>query len=322
VTATPNATRTGTGALRRLLFENFGLKAFSLIASLALFGIVRGAEDAQRSIFVDVVAVVPAETSGRILLSDIPDRVQVTLRGSSPLVQSIRRDDVPPIQVSLEDTTARLYYFDPERIEVPAGVEILQIVPPTIPLQWADRAERSLPVQPTLDGRPANGLMLAGPPEVRPATATVSGPAPQISPLDHLTTDPIPINGLTAGRYERRVELMRLPPHAEYVGESEVTVGFEIAPQVAERTLPRLEVAVVGGTVRELRPGRVRVQLRGAPTVLDGMDPLSIVPYVDVTALPEGATGAQSLPVRVRGIPDGTELVDIEPADVLATPTR
>ncbi|UJR79797.1 YbbR-like domain-containing protein [Sandaracinus amylolyticus] len=309
------------GFVRNLIFENFPLKVFSLVASLALFSLVRGAEDAQRSLFVDVVAVLPDASTGRILLSDIPDRVRVTLRGSRSLLNSIRRDDIPPIQVTLDDTRARLYYFDPERIEVPAGVEITQIAPATIALQWADRAERRLPVHPTIDGRPAPGLMLAGPPEVRPPSAVITGPAPEISPLDHVTTDPIALAGLEAGRHERRVALMHLPPHAEYEGDAMVTVVVDIAPQVAERSLPRLEVAVVGGEVRELRPARVRVRVRGAPQVLDGMDALGVVPYVDVSEL-EPTAGGQSVPVRVRGIPDGVELVDVEPPDVLAMPSR
>lgn len=307
--------------LRNLIFENLPLKILSLVASLALFSLVRGAEDAQRSVFVDVVAVLPDPDADRMLLSDIPDRVRVTLRGSNALLRSIRGGDIPPIQVTLDDTHARLYYFDPERIEIPAGVEITQIAPATIPLQWADRAERPLPVQPTIDGRPGPGLMLAGPPQVRPTTVTVVGPAPEISPLDHVTTDPITIAGLEAGRYERRVPLMRLPPHAEYEDEQAATVTFEIAPQIAERSLPRLEVAVVGGTAREVRPSRVRVRVRGAPATLDGMDAMQVVPYVEVGALdPSG--GAQAVPVRVRGVPEGVELVDVEPADVLVTPTR
>ncbi len=308
-------------SLRSLIFDNLLLKVLSIVASLALFSIVRGAEDAQRSVFVDVVAVLPHSTSNRILLSDIPDRVRVTLRGSRALLNSIRRDDIPPIQVVLDDPQARIYYLDPERIEIPAGVEITQIAPTTIPLQWADRSQRTLPVRPTIEGRPGDGLMLVDELQVRPQAVAVSGPAPEISPLDHVTTDPVMITGLPAGRHERRVPLMRLPPHAEYDGDGMANVVFEIAPQIAERSLPRLDVAVVGGVVRELRPSRVRVRLRGTPATLDAMDAMQVVPYVDVSEL-DSDRGTQSIPVQIRGIPDGAELVDIEPADVLATPAR
>lgn len=309
------------GTLRNLIFDNFLLKVLSIVASLALFSLVRGAEDAQRSVFVDVVVVLPTSATGRILLSDIPDRVRVTLRGSRALLNSIRRDDIPPIQVVLDDPQARIFYLDPERIEIPAGVEITQIAPATIPLQWAERTQRTLPVRPTIEGHPGEGLMLSGELHVRPQAVTVSGPLPEISPLDHVTTDPIALTGLGAGRHERRVPLMRLPPHAEYDGDGMANVVLELAPQIAERSLPRLEVAVVGGDARELRPSRVRVRLRGTPATLDAMDAMQVVPYVDVSEL-DSDRGAQSVPVRVRGIPEGVELIDVEPADVLAAPAR
>jgi hypothetical protein len=132
-------------------------------------------------------------------------------------------------------------------------------------------------------------------------------------------TEPVPVGGLPAGRYERRVTITRLPGHVDVVGERTVTVFFELQPEVAERSVPRLEVAVIGGVVREVRPGRVRVTLRGPPRVLDAMDAPSIVPFVDVAPL-DAAAGTQALPVRVRGIPEGVELVRVEPEEALVTP--
>jgi len=282
---------------------------------------VRGAEDAQRSVFVDVVAVLPDAAGGRILLSDLPDRVRVTLRGSRAMLNSIRRDDIPPIQIHLEDNEARLFYFDHERIEVPAGVEIVQVAPETLPLQWADRARRTVPVHAALEGRPGAGLMLSPGLQVRPATVTVTGPSTEVAALDHVSTEAISLAGFEPGHHERRTGLMRLGAHTEYEDDAAATVVFDVAPQVAERALPRLEVAVVGGSVRELRPARVRVRLRGAPDVLDRVDPAGIVPFVDVTGMTATA-GAQPVVVRVRGVPEGIELLDVEPADVLASPTR
>jgi YbbR domain-containing protein len=307
------------GFLGRLFLDNALLKVVSLVAAMALYSLVRGAEDAQRVVWVEVVAVRDA-SSDRILLSDIPERVQVTLHGSLAVLNAIRSSDIS-IQIHLDDTQARILYLDPAGIEVPAGVQITQVTPATIQLNWADRVTRTLPVEPVLDGHPAPGMMLAAPPQVRPTVITLSGPAVEVAALEHVRADPIPVGALEAGRHERRVGLMALPSHSEYREEPVVTVTIEVAPQVAETTLPRLEVAVVGGSVRELRPSRVRVRVRGAPDRLEQIDAQSIVPYVDVTDL-SPAAGAQSTPVRVRGIPMGIELLDVEPADVLATPSR
>jgi hypothetical protein len=55
--------------------------------------------------------------------------------------------------------------------------------------------------------------------------------------------------------------------------------------------------------------------------VLDALDAPSIVPYVDASTI-DPAAGAQPVLVRVRGIPEGVELVGVEPEEVLATPAR
>lgn len=310
---------TPAGTLKAMLTENVALKAWSLVIAVLLFSVIRGAEDAQRSVLVDVVAVLPSPAEPRILTSDLPAKVRLTLRGSRSLLNSVRTDDLGPIQLDLSETRASVFYFDPEQFAVPAGVEVTQVSPDNVPLTWAERAERTLPVAPRLDGRPPAGLMIVGEPTVRPSTVTLRGPEADLATIERVSTEPIAAATLSEGRIERRVALTRLGTHVELQGEDHVTVVIDVAPEIAERGVPRLEVAVVGGTLREVRPARVRVTLRGPPERLDAIDAPSIVPYVDASAM-DPAGGAQSVIVRVRGIPDGVELGGVDPEEVLATP--
>lgn len=314
-------TATKPSTLRGLFMDNVGLKALSLVIAMALFWIVRGSEDAQRAVFVDVVAVLPPPSATKMLTTELPAKVRLTLRGSRSLLNNVRSDDVPPVQIDLREPGASVYYFEPERFELPSGIEIAEIAPEAVTLSWADRASRTLPVRARVSGRPDGGLMLVGDPTVRPATLTIRGAAPDIAVLDVLRTEPIDLAGLTAGRHERRVEVTLPVGHVEIAEDPVVSVSVEIAPEIAERAIPRQEIAVTGGAVRELRPNRVRVTLRGPPTVLDAVDAPSVVPYVDVSAL-DPAAGVQPVLVRVRGIPEGVELVSVEPEEVLASPAR
>lgn len=308
-----------SGTLRAMFTENVSLKAISLVVAVLLFTVVRGAEDAQRSVLVDVVAVLPPPSEPRILTSDLPAKVRLTLRGSRSLLNSVRTDDLGPIQLDLSETRASVYYFDAEQFSVPAGVEITQVSPDALALTWAERTQRTLPVEARLDGRPVTGLMVVGDPVVRPATVTLRGPEADLATIDRVMTEPIALATMSEGRLERRVALARLGNHIEVVGDDDVTVQLEIAPEIATRAVPRLDVAVVGGTLREIRPARVRVSLRGPPTRLDAIDAPSIVPYVDASAI-DPAAGTQSVIVRVRGIPDGVELAGVDPEEVLVTP--
>jgi hypothetical protein len=98
-----------------------------------------------------------------------------------------------------------------------------------------------------------------------------------------------------------------------------IAVTIDIAEEVSERTFSHTEVAALGN-VRELRPARVRVIVRGAPTLVAAMEPTSVVPYVEASQL-DPLAGAQSLAVRIRGLPSGVELVRVEPEEVLVTPS-
>lgn len=311
--------QSNAGTLRGFFLDNLGLKVMSLVMAMAIFWLVRGSEEAQRAVFVDVVAVTPPETSARMLTSELPAKVRLTLRGSRSILNAIRANDLPPVQVDLSTTTQGIYYFEAESFEMPGGVEVTQIAPTTIPLTWAERATRTVVVAPAVEGDPGPGLMIVGAPTVRPNTATLRGPAPDLATIERVVTQTVSLDGATAGTHEERVSLARLPGHVEVMGSPAFTVSYEIVPEVAERSVPRLEIAVVGGAVRELRPGRVRVTLRGAPRVLDAMDTPSIVPFVEVGAL-DAEGGAQAVPVRVRGIPEGVELVRVEPEEALVVP--
>lgn len=149
-------------------------------------------------------------------------------------------------------------------------------------------------VRPRVSGTVEPGLMLVGDPSVRPATVTIRGAAPDVAILDALRTEPIDVTGLPAGRHERRVELALPVGHLEVVDDSVVSVTFDIAPEIAERAIPRQEISVTGGTLREIRPNRVRITLRGAPAVLDALDAPSIVPYVDASALNPSSAPSRS----------------------------
>lgn len=319
-----SAPRSTHGPFRGLFLDNVGLKATSLAVAMALFWLVRGAEDAQRAVYVDVVAVLPPPAAGRMLTSELPAKVRLTLRGSRGLLNSVRSDEIPPVQVDLSEPGASLYYFEPERFEIPAGVEVTEIAPETIALSWADVGARTLPIRARVTGALLPGLMLVGDPVVRPASIEVSGAEPDLLILENIRTEPVDLAGLPAGRHERRVELERPGGHVELEEVDAIIVSVEIAPEIVARSIPRQSVEVIAGTpagpaVRELRPSRVRVELRGPPETLDAIDALAIVPYIEASGL-DPAGGAQEVLVRVRGIPEGVELVRVDPETVLAIP--
>jgi len=298
--------------LRRALTENLGLKILALAAAIGLFVIVSG-EYEQRPVAVDVVVLPPPPSSQKMLVSEIPDQVQVTLQGSRPVLNSVRRSGLPPIQMDLHEGTAHYYDFA-RNLEPPAGTSVVEIVPPSVTLEWATRAERRVRVQPLIEGEVADGYTLAGT-SVDPGVVRIRGIASEVNSAERVWTAAVDVTSLTAGRHERRVPLGPLPRHVSYADTPWVMVTLTVEEEIAVRTLRDLEVAVVGTTEARVRPQQVNVELRGPRARVDDLQTLRIVPLVDVTGLPP-ERGAQPVPVALRGVPAGVTAT-VEPNEVL-----
>ncbi len=283
--------------VRGAFTANVGLKLFSLVAAIILFLLVHGAENAQRSIFVDVVAILPPSDSGRMLISEIPDRVKITLQGSRSLLNSIRREEMEPVQIDLSEPGLRYYYFEPASFDIPAGINIVQMAPASIPLTWVDRIERELPVEAQIRGDPGPGLAVERPVTVEPRVAVVEGAQTEIDALTTIRTEPIQVSGLAAGSYERTVRFERLPPHSNHRGEMTVTVRFQVVPEMQQRVYTELEIDTVGPPAR-VRPATADVVLRGPPNVMGTLEAARVVPWVDSShdSLSPGMTSP--LPIR------------------------
>lgn len=301
-------------AVIRAFTEDWGLKLLALGLSVALFSLVHGDVDAQRSIYVDVVALLPPPESGKMLVSEVPAQVKVTLRGSRSKLSGLSRDDLSPLQLDLRGATSGAYYIDPNLLDVGSGIRVLDITPSSLSLTWAATAEKRVAVQVQLEGAPHKGTQV-GTVEVSPPYVTLRGPEGVLQTLSTVSTEPVSLVGLGPGRHTRRVPLQPLPQHVTVLEDSSVEAVVPIVPVVGERTLRRLEVATMGETVVTVRPDVVSMRLRGPEDALDEIDPRAIVPYIDASLAPP--SGTRAIDVQVRGLPAGVEVAEIIPASVL-----
>jgi YbbR domain-containing protein len=303
-------------ALKRMFTHNMGLKLIALAMAIGLFSLLRGSEDAQRSIFVDVLVLMPPPETGQMLVSDVPDRVKVTLRGSRSVLNALRDQDIPPVQIDLRKPSASYYYFETDDFELPRGAEIVQLAPASIPLAWAKRVVEDVRVQPRIDGAPAPGLV-AQAVEVSPRTVRVRGPETEVDVLEHVTTEPLDVAGLAPGRHERQVPLSHPPPHTQF-DHTSVRVVVEVTEQEAERSFVDVPLTAVGDPVAKLRPDTVDLTLWGSAAALEEVKRSHLVPVVDSTEL-DPDQGTQPLRVTVRGVPDVLQVKPV-PETVLVTP--
>lgn len=288
--------------------ENAGLKVVSVFIAILLWLVVAGEEPAERSLRV------PLEVRGlpaNVEIADLPvETVEVRVRGASGALRELAAEDV----VAMLDLQAvapgrRLFQITSDEIEVPLGVEVVQVNPPTLTLRFETAATRMLPVAPAITGRVAAGYVVSGV-TASPPMFEVIGPQSAIRQASELLTEPVSVEGAT-GSVRQIVTVGATIPGVRLRTPQRATVTVTVVAAETRRTLHdvRVQLRNVGpGLVARTVPPTVAVTLGGSAEALAEVSADSLVVYVDLSGLREGV---HELPVRTdRGRGFGVTALD------------
>lgn len=282
--------------LKRALTENLNLKLLSFGFALVLYSLVHGQQDAQRVLFADLVVLTPPESANRVLSTQIPPRVRLTLRGSRAALDELRADDIGSVQIDAHTGTEKRVTIEPNMVHVPPSVHVEQIDPPAIDLAWEDIVVRDVPVQVSVVGSPSPGFVVKGTPTASPGTVRVQGPKSDVIVLQHVRADAVDVTGRGEGTITRNVALDKPAGRLVYTPTT-VAVTVDITKEIVERQYTKMPVAVVGVPKAKTLPAEVDVKLFCPPDVVRGLRSDAVVPRVEVTS--KDASGSVSLPVVV-----------------------
>ena len=293
---------------QQVVLENLNLKLLSFAFALILYSLVHGSQDAQRSVQVDLVVVLPPESANRVLSNQLPPQVRLTLRGPRAALDELHADDIGNLQVDVHSGSEKRLTLEPAMVHVPPGVHVEQIDPPSIDLLWEDQIVREVPVQVSVVGIPAPGFMVKGAPIADPAFVRVHGPKSEVLVLQHARAEAFDVTGLTENVYSRQLALDKPAGRLTYDASSvQVTTG--ITREVVERLIPKLPVIAVGQPKAKTTPSEVDVRLVCPPEILRGLRPEQVVPRVEERSA--AASGSESLPV----------IVEVDRCEVHVTPS-
>ena len=173
------------------LTRNLGLKFLSICIAVLLWLVVAGERVAERVLHAPVAFQnLPA---GLELVGVPPDTVEVRLRGSSGALSRIAPGDMSTV-VDLRTARPgrRLFQLTPNQVSVPYGIEVVQIGPSTLAIEFETTGTRSIPVEPVTEGRPANGFEVTRV-TVEPPTVEVEGPESVLKRLRAALTEPVSV---------------------------------------------------------------------------------------------------------------------------------
>jgi YbbR domain-containing protein len=245
----------------------------------------------------------------------------VEVRGPASVVSEVDRAvayvDIPASGINVnEPVPLTLVGIDDQ----PVGTGQLEVDPEVVSVQIEVRAietETTVAVRlPNDPGTPAPGFALEAV-RVEPAYVTIVGLPEVLAEIASVTTAPISINGLSADdTFE--VEL-QLPDDISLAdGEpSTVTVTATIRPSVSSRTFVVGVVCTGSGDNACLpRLEEIAITLSGTGEALSALTAANLTPTVDASGL---EPGDYELTPVVSGLPEGVELVGINPGTVPVT---
>lgn len=281
---------------RTLLLENMNLKILSFGLALALYSLAHGAQDAQRTVAVDLVVLLPKDSANRVLMTQIPARVRVTLRGSRNALDELRADDVGTLQLDLQSGTEKRVALEPRMAHVPPGLRVEQIDPPELELHWEDLVVRDVPVHTSVVGTPTPGFVVRGVPTSDPPVVRLHGPKSEVSVVQYARSDAFDVTGLSEGKHTRSLSLDRPQIRLRY-DVTTVLVTTEIAREIADRRFTKVPVYVTGQPKARVQPAEVDVRLTCPPEIVHALRPEQVVARVEVTA--KDPTGSLAVPVAI-----------------------
>lgn len=188
-------------------FRNLGLKFLSTLVAALLWLVVAGERVVER------VMRAPVEfqnlPAGLELVGDPPDTVEVRLRGSSGALSRVGTGDMSAvIDLATARPGRRLFHITQNQVSVPYGLQIVQVGPSTVTMEFELSAIRRVHVEPDIDGRPAAGFEVTSV-KAEPDTVEVAGPETALKRLQAAITEPVSVADQT--RTVREVVTIGVP---------------------------------------------------------------------------------------------------------------
>jgi YbbR domain-containing protein len=273
--------------MARFPFRNIGLKFFSICIASLLWLVVAGDRVVERAIRVPVeYQNLP---DGLEIVGDPLESVDVRLRGSSGTLGRLPQE-VTSAVIDLRNARPgrRLFHLTAAQVNVPYGVEVVQVAPATLSIEFENSAVRILQVRPSVEGRPAPGYEVISV-KSDPATVEVIGPESSLRGLDEAMTEPISIANET--RPVREVVTVGVAdPTVRLRAAQTATVTVQVGPGSSTATLT---VPITSRNADErmrvrLLPPSVSIGLKGTREAIQSLAEDAVQAYVDLAGLTPG----------------------------------
>lgn len=251
--------------LRKAFIEDAPLKLLSLCLAVILF-LVRSDWDASTTAYIRINYIQPPD---RVVTSELVTEAKVVIRGPWSRANRYTESDLDAVTIDLSKREEGELRFTDDLVHLPPGLRVGSFNPPSVYLNFEPKVERALPVQPVIEGEPAEGYRV-GRVTVAPKTVKVVGARSVVEAMHSVQTRHLRVTDLRSP-VGMGVKLAPPPKYVSYVEAPEIAVHVDIERTIVERTYTPVQIAVIGSTHIadiQLQPAAATVVLRGPALAL------------------------------------------------------
>jgi len=303
--------------LIRIFADELPIKVLSMVLAVTLFVLVRNDKDATSGAYVKIIYTLPED---RVLVSDPVSEIKVSVRGPWTKLQHLDRS-LEPIRIDLTRVHTPDVRIDEDAIKVPAGVRVSSIVPSEVHVEFEPRVTRDVPVQPILEGQPADGYRVAKVVS-EPGHVRVDGAKSAVEGIERVPTRPLRITD-ARGPVKGDVALEAPPVHTRFLDSTTVSVRADVQPAMVERVFEDLPVKVVGLTHMDasLDPPTARLVIRGPSPLVGDVSDKTISLKVEASLIDTRPPAKYIRTPTVSGLPAGVA-AEVQPDTIMLTTRR
>lgn len=180
--------------MKKLLFENLGLKFSAVLISVLLWLFVTSRGQSEMSLEIPVeFKDVPV---GLGIVSTSAKMVNVTVKGQERVMKSIRPTDLRVfVDLAKSKKGEGSFHISQDDVKLPYAMSVMNIEPSTVRVKLDEAVTKLVTVDPVLAGTPGKGFYVKAV-EVEPRSVVIQGLKTEVRKISEIRTETMDISGI------------------------------------------------------------------------------------------------------------------------------
>jgi len=252
---------------------------------------------------------------GQVIANEWPQNVKIQLKGARVFLETVQPNGLEVVAEVASAPRRQSLRLTPSMVPLPFGVEVVSIIPDTIPVSLVKESAKTLKVRAVVTGDTGPDVAFDVE-KIEPSTLKVTGPWNILKDMRDIPTVTLNLSELDATKGSVKVAVRELDPRLHLDGSTEVEMHYKVKPKKANLTLKNIPVRFLSTSTR--------INSKVKEVALDVLVPeqsegLLTKDKVQVIAdVPEGKRGQVQVDLRAV-LPEGVHLLQIHPASINIT---